>query len=627
MSDSRRGSMPAPGRGRMGMSPFGLQHGDDRQAAKVGQTLLRLFRYMSDRPLALSLVVALAVISAAAQAAAPIYIGRAVDGLNAFLEGEASRATTARGLTVAMVLVLVLFLVGWLTNAGSRYALAAVGQRLLLRLRNQIMQKVQELSLTYFDRNEAGDLLSRLTNDTEVINRTVGMGLSRMVSSFLLLFAILIGMLALNWQLALASFMLLPLMYVSTAVFSKRARHAFRKTRKTISGVSTELEQNISGARTAQAFNRQSWNSQSFRQLNRANRDANVGAESLTAAFAPTMDVISAIGIAVVLTYGGYLARLELVTIGVIVAFLQYVRRFFEPVRAISMLWAQLQSSIAGAERIFELLDEQPQIEDAPDAKPLAVREGRVELRDVFFAYEPQTPVLQGMSLAAEPGQTVALVGPTGAGKTTVISLLERFYDIQGGAVTIDGQDVRGVTQESLRSCISIVLQDTFLFADTIRDNIRYGRPDAADAAVETAARRSRAHEFISQLPDGYDTVLQEGATNLSRGQRQLVSIARALLKDPRILVLDEATSNVDTRTELLIQAALGELLQGRTSFVIAHRLSTVQRADVIYVIDGGRVAESGTHDELLRADGTYARIYHSQFELTEAPAAPATAR
>ena len=272
------------------------------------EEVIRGLRVLSNKRLALFLVVTLAVISAAAQAAAPIYIGRAVDGLTEYLTGAADRVAAGRGLTAAMVLVLVLFLVGWLTNAGSRYALAAVGQQLLLKLRNQIMHKVHELSLTYFDRNEAGDLLSRLTNDTEVINRTVGMGLSRLVSSFLLLFAILIGMLALNWRLALASFLLLPLMYVSTAVFSKRARSAFRKTRKTISGVSSELEQNISGARTAQAFNRQSWNSKSFRQLNRANRDANVGAESLTAAFAPTMDVISGIGIAVVLGYGGLCA-------------------------------------------------------------------------------------------------------------------------------------------------------------------------------------------------------------------------------------------------------------------------------------------------------------------------------
>ena len=619
MSDTRQ-QQPTPGRGRMGMMPFGSS--DDRKADKVGQTLLRLFRYMSGMRLALFLVVGLAAISAGAQALAPLYIAQAVDGLKAFVDGEVEPSVAARGLAIAMLLVLVLFLAGWLLNAGSRIALVAVGQRLLLRIRTQIMTKVNALSLSYFDRHKAGDLLSRLTNDTDVINRAVGMGLSRLVSSFLLLAAILIGMLALNWRLALASFALLPLMYVSTAVFSKRARTAFRKTRKTISGVSSELEQNISGARVAQAFNRQGWNSQSFRKLNRANRDANVGAESLTAAFAPTMDIIGAIGIAVVLAYGGYLTRLELVSIGVIVAFLQYVRRFFEPVRAISMLWAQVQSAIAGAERIFELLDEVPQVEDAADARPLALTEGRVELSGVTFAYEPGTPVLQGIDLVAEPGQTVALVGPTGAGKTTIISLLERFYDVQSGAVTIDGQDVRSVTQDSLRQSISIVLQDTFLFADTIRYNIRYGRPDATDADIEAAARRARAHQFIEKLPDGYDTMLQEGATNLSRGQRQLLAIARALLKDPRILVLDEATSNVDTRTELLIQEALGELLQGRTSFVIAHRLSTVRRADVIYVIESGRVAERGTHEELLRADGSYARIYRSQF--VQPGAAPA---
>ena len=620
MSDARRQTSmgPGPGRGRMGMSPFGFQS-DDQGAARVSETLRRMFRYMSDMRWTLFLVVALAAISAVAQAAAPIYIAVAVDHLKEYLAGLSERGTAARHLTVAMVLVLVLFLVGWLTNAASRYALAAVGQRMLLRMRGQIMSKVHQLSLSYFDRNEAGDLLSRLVNDTDVINRVVGMGLSRLVSSFLLLTAILIGMLWLNWRLALATFSLLPLMYLSTALFSKRARSAFRKTRTTISGVSTELEQNISGAKVAQAFNRQSWNSQSFRQLNRANRDANVGAESLTAAFAPTMDIISGIGIAVVLAYGGYLASLELVTIGVIVAFLQYERRFFEPVRSISMLWAMLQSSIAGAERIFELLDLEPQVRDREDAKPLAVTEGRVEFKDVHFAYDPDTPVLKGMNLVAEPGRTVALVGTTGAGKTTIISLLERFYDVQAGAVAIDGQDIRGVTQDSLRSVISIVLQDTFLFADTIRHNISYGRPGASDAEIEAAARRARAHEFIAALPDGYDTMLQEGASNLSRGQRQLLSIARALLKDPRILVLDEATSNVDTRTEMLIQAALGELLHGRTSFVIAHRLSTVQRADVIYVIDDGEVVERGSHDELLRMDGTYARIYHSQFELTTA--------
>ena len=597
----------------MGMMPFGSD--DDRQAERVGQTLRRLFGYLRGQRLAFIVVVVTAAASAGAQALAPLYIARAVDGLKEFVDGRLPPSDAGRVLVVAMVLVLAFYIAGWLTGAVSRVALLALGQRVLLRMRSQIMGKVHALSLGYFDHHKAGDLVSRLSNDTDVINRAFGMSLSRLAQSVLLLVAILIGMLALNWRLALVSFALLPLMYLSTAVFSRHARVAFRKTRRTISGVSSELEQNISGARVAQAFNRQGWNSSSFRALNRANRDANVGAESLTAAFAPTMDVLSAVGLAVVLAYGGYLARADLVSIGVIVGFVQYVRRFFEPVQSISMMWTQVQSAIAGAERIFELLDEEPRVRDADGARPLDVTAGRVELSKAAFAYEPETPVLHGVDLVAEPGRTVALVGPTGAGKTTIISLLERFYDVQAGAVTIDGQDVRAVTQDSLRQSIGIVLQDTFLFADTIRHNIRYGRPDADDAAVEAAARRARAHEFISRLPDGYDTVLQEGAVNLSRGQRQLLAIARALLKDPRILVLDEATSNVDTRTELLIQEALGELLQGRTSFVIAHRLSTVRRADVIYVIDAGRIAERGTHDELMGANGTYARIYRSQFE------------
>ena len=621
MSDASR-HRPQGSHGRMGMMPFGS--GDDRQAERVGQTLKRLFGYLRGQRLAFIVVVVTAAASAGAQALAPLYIARAVDGLKEFVDGRLPSSDAGRVLVVAMVLVLAFYIAGWLAGAVSRVALLALGQRVLLRMRSQIMGKVHALSLGYFDHHKAGDLVSRLSNDTDVINRAFGMSLSRLAQSVLLLVAILIGMLALNWRLALVSFALLPLMYLSTAVFSRHARVAFRKTRRTISGVSSELEQNISGARVAQAFNRQGWNSSSFRALNRANRDANVGAESLTAAFAPTMDVLSAVGLAVVLAYGGYLARADLVSIGVIVGFVQYVRRFFEPVQSISMMWTQVQSAIAGAERIFELLDEEPRVRDAADARPLDVTAGRVELSKAAFAYEPETPVLHGVDLVAEPGQTVALVGPTGAGKTTIISLLERFYDVQAGAVTIDGQDVRTVTQDSLRQSIGIVLQDTFLFADTIAHNIRYGRPDAGDAEVEAAARRARAHEFISRLPDGYDTVLQEGAVNLSRGQRQLLAIARALLKDPRILVLDEATSNVDTRTELLIQEALGELLQGRTSFVIAHRLSTVRRADVIYVIDAGRIAERGTHDELIEANGTYARIYRSQFEHTGDAAAAA---
>jgi ATP-binding cassette subfamily B multidrug efflux pump len=604
-----RGPGGGPGSGRM--QPFG---GEVQKADHVGKTLGRLLRYMRDTRLSLLLVLLLATVSAAAQVLAPPFIARAVDGLMLFLDGTSTAAVATRVLTVSMLLVLGFYLFGWIADASGRLLLVVIGQRLLLRLRQQIMDKVLRLSLRFFDRNSAGDLLSRLSNDTDVINRIMSMGLARLGQSVLLLLGIIVGMLVLNWRLALASFVLLPVMVLSTTIFSRRARTAYRKTRQTISGVSTELEQNIAGAKVAQAFNRQAWNASGFRRLNAANRDANVGAESITAAFAPTMDVLSAVGIAIVLAYGGYLAGRDIISIGVIVAFLQYVRRFFEPLRTLSMLWAMVQSAIAGAERIFDLLDQKVEVEDVAGAVDLQVTAGRVELSGVDFSYTESVPVLRHLDLVAEPSTTVALVGPTGAGKTTITNLLERFYDIDAGSITIDGQDLSQVTQDSLRHNIGVVLQDTFLFADTIEHNIRYGRPDASAADVEQAARLARADEFIRQLPDGYKTRLTEAASNLSRGQRQLLAIARALLMDPKILILDEATSNIDTRTELLIQDALAELLQGRTSFVIAHRLSTIRRADMVYVIEGGVVVEKGTHDQLLAAGGTFSRIYQSQF-------------
>ena len=596
-----------------------------RKAAKPGATIKRLVSYVRDSRGGIVLVFALAACGALAQVAAPPFIARAVDSLTAFTGGMESASEAGRVLTVSMLIVLALYLVGWLANAASRAVLVDIGQRLLFLLRASIMEKVLSLSLGFFDRHRAGDLLSRLSNDTDVIGRVVAMGLARVMQSLLLLAGIVIAMLLLDWRLGLASFALLPAMWGSTVVFSRRARTAYRKTRQTISGVSSELEQNISGARVAQAFNRQSWNSSGFRRLNAANRDANVGAESITAAFAPTMDVLSAVGIAVVLGYGGYLAAEELISIGVIVAFLQYVRRFFEPLRQLSQLWAAVQSAVAGAERIFELVDEPEELVDAPGATALEVGPGRVALEKVSFAYDPDAPVLRQVSLVAEAGTTVALVGPTGAGKTTIISLLERFYEVGDGRITIDGQDVRDLTQDSLRAAIGIVLQDTFLFSDTIAHNIRYGRPDATDEEVEHAARLARADGFIRALPDGYQTTLTESASNLSRGQRQLLAIARAILIDPRVLILDEATSNIDTRTELLVQAALAELLRGRTSFVIAHRLSTIRRADVIYVIEDGQVVERGNHDELIAAGGAFSRIYQSQFDNAGAPTTTAS--
>jgi ABC-type multidrug transport system fused ATPase/permease subunit len=459
--------------------------------------------------------------------------------------------------------------------------------------------------------------MSRLVNDTQVINQAFTAGIVRMASVSLTLVGIVVSMLVLNWQLALVSFLVLPVMLLATAVFSRRARAAFRRTRKTIGDVSAELQENIAAVREVQAFAREDENITEFQELNAANRDANVEAQSILSAFSPTLDVLSTIALAIVAGYGGYLVLgfdPPRASVGIIVSFLIYVRRVYEPIRMVANLYTQLQSAIAGAERIFELLDTQPEVTDAEDAAPLPPVQGYVKFDHVGFAYEEEKPVLRDISLDAKPGETVALVGPTGVGKTTIISLLTRFYDVVAGTIRIDGHDLRQVTRESLRRQIGIVLQDTFLFSGTVMDNIRYGRLEASDEEVVTAARLANADQFITRLPEGYETQLGERGHNLSQGQRQLLAISRAVLADPRILILDEATSSVDTRTEVLIQEALGTLLKGRTSFVIAHRLSTIRNADQVLVLEEGRVVEQGTHDGLLAAGGQYADLYNSQF-------------
>jgi ATP-binding cassette subfamily B protein len=418
-------------------------------------------------------------------------------------------------------------------------------------------------------------------------------------------------------------------MWLMTSWFSGQARRAFRRSRKEIGRVNADLQESIAGVREVQAFSREDENIEAFRTSNAANRDANVRAAAFTQALSPVLESLGYLAIAITTIVGGiYLLGGQslggtVVSLGLIITFLGYVQRFNQPVQQIATLWTNLQSAVAGAERIFGLLDEQPDVTDRPDAIAMPSIAGKVEFDCVGAAYKKGLPVLSCVNFVAEPGQTVAIVGPTGAGKTTIINLIPRFYDATNGAVRIDDVDVRDVKASSLRSQIGIVLQDTFLFSDTVMNNIRFGRPGASDDEVIAAAKVARAHDFVERLPDGYNTLLGERGSGLSLGQRQLLAIARAALADPRILILDEATSSVDTRTERQIQAALETLLEGRTSFVIAHRLSTIRNADQVLVVQGGGIVERGRHDELLALRGAYYDLYMRQFkgqELMQAP-------
>ncbi|MCS7220394.1 MAG: ABC transporter ATP-binding protein [Anaerolineae bacterium] len=573
---------------------------DRRRAARRLVTYLWPYRWMW-------LLVLIATGGASLTAlAGPYLIGRAID--------QAIAQRDRHRLAMTMLAFAGAIVGGYLFNAVSNYCMSVIGQRTLKSLRNDIFSQVQRLSLRFFDTHEPGDLMSRLVNDTDTINQFLSNGLNRILIDTLSLFGIIVVMLRLQVDLALVSFTVIPLMVGATLYFARRARVAYRRTRERIGAVSAELEENIAGVREVQAFARERENQQRFLELNAANRDAAVSAQAITAAFMPTVDILSALAMAIVAGYGGHLAVQGQASVGLIAAFLGYVQRFFMPIRAISQLYTSAQSALAGAERIFDLLDEQPEIRDAPDAFEMPPIQGHVVFDHVRFGYKPGEEVLHDVTLEALPGQTIALVGPTGAGKSSIVNLLMRFYDVWDGAVRIDGIDVRQVTQSSLRRQMGIVLQDTFLFSGTVADNIRYGRLDATDEEVEAAARLVNAHEFISRLPDGYQTRVLERGNNFSQGQRQLIAFARAVLADPRILILDEATSSVDTRTEALIQEALGRLLKGRTSFVIAHRLSTIRNADQVLMIVDGRIVERGTHEELLAHRGAYYALYSQQF-------------
>jgi ABC-type multidrug transport system fused ATPase/permease subunit len=504
-----------------------------------------------------------------------------------------------------------LFIVG----AGQGYLLSWVGQRVLANLRGELFRHLQCLQQGYHDSHLAGVTVSRVINDVAEINELISQGVITLLGDMLVLVGIVVVMLSMNLRLALLTFTVLPLMFLATYLFSRQARTAFRETRSRVAAVVGDLAEDLSGIRAIQAFAQEPASQDRFQRVNVENRNATINAMSLSFIFLPTIEFLGMLATAVVLWLGGRAVIQGQVTLGVLVAFLTYVTRFFQPVQELSRLYTTWQSAMAGGEQVFKLMDTPPAIVDLPGAVKLPSVRGEVKLEHVSFRYRDDTPlVLRDISLLIPAGKTVALVGPTGAGKTSIANLLARFYEASAGVVYIDGLDVRQVTLESLRRQIRVISQDPFLFSRTIAENIRYGQPAASDDEVERAARQANAHPFIAALPDGYQTRVLEGGVNLSVGQRQLICMARAILADPRILVLDEATASIDTMTETLIQESLATLLKGHTAILIAHRLTTVRNADWIYVLDEGRIVEQGTHIDLLAQRGLYYDLYDRQF-------------
>ncbi len=629
---------------------------ETRKARSVSGTLRRLWHYFRRYGWVLLIVAVLIVASTYMQVLIPNLTGQAVDcylgpfsaGLAAgesadFLASlagnaeagafsncwytspdiTASAAETTRGFGGLILLIVGLYVGSAVFSGVMFYMMGWAGYHALRDLQAEVFAHIHRLSLGYYTEHEAGDVMSRFTNDIDTLQQVIGFGLVSVFQGILLIGWVIVVMFRLNAPFALISLITLPLMIIATRWFSNQARKAFRKARQQIGNVNADLQESISAVREVQAFSREEENIQQFRESNAANRDANIRAQAYTAALGPMLEGFSYLSLAIVAGIGGLLLLSgqnlmgTTISLGLIITFIGYSQQFNRPVQQIATLWANIQSAIAGAERIFGLLDEPVDIVDKPGASELPPINGHVLYENVHAEYKPGEPVLRGVSIDTQPGQSIAIVGPTGAGKTTIVNLLPRFWEPSAGRITIDGIDIRDVTQKSLRRQIGIVLQDPFLFSDTVMNNIRYGRPDASDDEVIAAAKLARADEFIERLADGYQTILGERGAGLSQGQRQLLSIARVALIDPRILILDEATSSVDTRTEREIQRALEELLSGRTSFVIAHRLSTIRNADQVLVVNDGQIIERGTHKSLLEAQGFYHDLYMSQFRRT----------
>lgn len=597
---------PILGRGPGGPGRFTTEV---KRAKDTRGTVRRIWTYLRRQRAALISTALIVIATTGLTLTGPYLLGLAID--------EYILKNNLPGLFRLLMLMLAIYALTSVLTWVQTYIMAAASQQTVRDIRNDLFERLQSLPLRFFDQRAHGDLMSRLTNDVENINLVLSDSVTQIVSGVLSAFGVAAIMLWLNPRLTAVSLISISLMtIILNRWIAPRTRKGFRKQQAALGTLNGLIEETVTGQRVVKAYHCEPVAIEQFDSANSELRKSATRAQIFAGFIGPLMNVVNNLGLAIVAGTGGWMAVQGLATVGTIASFINYTRQFGRPLSDIANLYNTIQAAIAGAERVFEIIDE-PTETDAPDAQPLSRIRGEVIFNDVSFAYESGVPVLRNVSLRADPGQTVALVGPTGAGKTTIVNLLTRFYEIEGGHVQIDGQDLRSIKKEDLRRQLGIVLQDTYLFSGSVMDNIRYGRLEASDEDVFEAAQLANADQFIHRLPEGYDTPLSERGSNLSQGQRQLLAIARAMLANPSILILDEATSSVDTRTEQHIQEAMLRLMAGRTSFVIAHRLSTIREADQILVINQGEIVERGTHQQLLEQQGFYQQLYASQFRAT----------
>ena len=602
MSNRGPGRGPGPGgpRGPHGMMPA--------KAKDAKGTLKRLLKYMSEQLGRVIFISILCAISALISIMTNRLAGVAIDDYIAVGDYP--------GLVKLCIFMLVIYGVNVLCSYLQNINMITVSQQTSFKLRKDLFAALSKLPLKYFDSHSSGDIMSRLTNDVDNVSNTLSSSITQLFSGIINVFGTLIAMIILSPVLTLISMVTVPLMMFATRTIASFSRRFYREQQKNLGELNGYIEEMVSGQKVIKLFSREEINKKDFAAANERLRSSGIKAEMTGSVMGPVMNALNNITYLVVAVAGGYLAirGSGSVSVGIVFSFLLYMKNFGRPLGEIANLFNTIQSALAGAERVFAVMDEKPE-QDAEDAKNVAAIDGEIEINDVTFSYVEGKPVLKNATITAKKGEQVAIVGPTGAGKTTIISLLMRFYDKDSGTILIDGKPIESITRNSLRKTVGMVLQDTYLFSETVRENIRYGNPNATNAEVERAARMANAHSFIIHLPQGYDTVLADNGGNISQGQRQLIAIARAILADPCLLILDEATSSIDTRTEIKIQDAMLKLMEGRTSFIIAHRLSTIRNADKILVINTGEVVEQGTHDELLALDGFYANLYNIQFK------------